>query len=182
MPPLIDPLYVNTFVNVSMFHSIFTDYINNTENILEGRVKKIEIIDTVYENLDININLYPVSNHILYIYLQLLYNIKKLENSYEFSINFYYDVSIEVIFWFIQHIPFDEPLTNWDIVVFSAIHILSNILQVPSIEFLQNPLLPILVMDENRYNKMFDYYTHQYSTMDFTQFESYNIYFNNDKP
>jgi serine/threonine protein kinase len=179
---LINPIYVNTFINLSMFHSIFTDGSNDSENILEGRIRITEIIEPFYKNLDININLYPVSNYISYIYLQLLYVIKKLENSYTFSIEFYYDVSVMVIFWFIQPIPFDEPLTIWEIVIFSTIKILSNILRISSLELIQKPLLPILVMDENRFNKMFDYYTQQYSTMDFQRFKSYDIYFNTDKP
>ena len=180
--PIISPIYVNTFINHSMFHNIFTDDSNETVNILEGRIKTIEIIEQFYNNLDININLYPVSNHISYIYLQLLYNIKKLENSYEFSLHFYYDLSVMVIFWFIQPIPFDEPLTNWEIVVFCTIKLLSNILRITSIELIQKPLLPILVINENLYTKMYDYYTLQYSTMDFKRFKNYNTYFNTDKP
>jgi serine/threonine protein kinase len=179
--PIVNPIYVNAFVNHSMFHNIFTDGSNMTESILENRIRTIEIIESYYRNLDININLYPVSNHISYIYLQLLYNIKKLENSYEFSINFYYDVCTMVIFWFIQPIPFDTPLTNWEIVVFCTIKILSNILRIPAVELLQKPLLPILVLEENRYTKMYDYYTLQYSNMDFARFENYNKYFNDDK-
>jgi serine/threonine protein kinase len=180
--PRINPILVNTYVNLSMFHNIFTDGTNRTENILEERIRTREIIEPFYKNLNININLYPVSNHISYIYLQLLYIIKKLENSYEFSIDFYYDVSVMVIFWFIQPIPFDEPLTNWEIVVFSTIKKLSNILRIPALELLEKPLLSILVMDENRYTKMYEYYTHQYSTMDFEKLPNYKIYFNVDKP
>ena len=180
--PIVNPIYVNAFVNHSMFHNIFTDGSNMTESILEDRIRTKEIIEPYYRNLDININLYPISNHISYIYLQLLYNIKKLENSYEFSINFYYDVCTMVIFWFIQPIPFDEPLTNWEIVVFSTIKLLSNILKISSIELLQKPLLPILVLDENRYTKMYEYYIHQYTNMDFVRFQNYNNYFSDDKP
>ena len=73
--PLVNPIYVNAFVNHSMFNNIFTDGSDHTEDILEGRIRIIEIIEPFYKNLDININLYPVSNHISYIYLQLLYNI-----------------------------------------------------------------------------------------------------------
>ena len=87
-----------------------------------------------------------------------------------------------VIFWFIQPIPFDEPLTNWEIVVFCTIKLLSNILRITSIELIQKPLLPILVINENLYTKMYDYYTLQYSTMDFKRFKNYNTYFNTDKP
>ena len=180
--PIVNPIYVNAFVNHSMFHNIFTDGSNMTESILEDRIRTKEIIEPYYRNLDININLYPISNHISYIYLQLLYNIKKLENSYEFSINFYYDVCTMVIFWFIQPIPFDEPLTNWEIVVFSTIKLLSNILKISSIELLQKPLLPILVLDETRYTKMYEYYIHQYTNMDFVRFQNYNNYFSDDKP
>ena len=171
-----DPSF-DTFLNVSMFHTIFTDAYNNTINILAPSHSKEVIIETFYKNLDININLYPVSNHISYIYLQLLYNIKKLKDSYEFSIEFYYDVSVMVIFWFIQPIPFDELITNWEIVVFSTIQILSNILKISGDELIRNPILPILVIDENRYIKMYAYYTHQHSTMDFERFKNYNIYF-----
>jgi serine/threonine protein kinase len=180
--PIVNPLYVNAFVNHSMFNNLFTDGEDHTANILEGRIRIIEIIEPFYKNLDINIKLYPISNHISYIYLQLLYNIKKLENSYEFSINFYYDICIKVIFWFIQPIPFDDPLTNWEIVVFSTIKLLSNILKISSIELLQKPLLPILVLDETRYTKMYEYYIHQYTNMDFVRFQNYNKYFSNDKP
>ena len=172
--------YTNTFLNVSMFHDIFTDAANNTIDILAPNHSREKIIETFYANLDININLYPVSNHISYIYLQLLYNIQKLENSYEFSIEFYYDVSVMVIFWFIQPIPFDEPITNWEIVVFSTIQILSNILKISGVQFIRNPILPILVIDENRYTKMYAYCTQQYSTMNFDKFKNYDIYFNND--
>ena len=182
LSPSINPININTYVNLTMYHNIFTDGSNDTENILEGRIRGIQIVEPFYKNLNININLYPVSNHISYIYLQLLYIIKTLEHSYEFSINFYYDVSVMVIFWFIQPIPFDEPLTNWEIVVFSTIKKLSNILRITAVELLQKPLLPVLVMDENRYTKMYEYYTHQYSTIDFEKLQNYKIYFNDDKP
>jgi serine/threonine protein kinase len=178
----IKSIHVNTYVNLSMFHNIFTDASNNTENILEGSIRPLQIMEPFYSNLDINISLYPISVHISYVYLQLLYIIKTLENSYEFSIDFYYDICVMVIFWFIQPIPFDEPLTNWEIVVFSAIKKLSNILRIPAVELLENPLLPILVIDEKRFTKMYEYYTHQYSMMDFSQFQSYKTYFNEDKP
>jgi hypothetical protein len=48
-----------------------------------------------------------------------------------------------VIFWFIQPIPFGEPITNWEIVVFSTIQILSNILTISGVELIRNPILPI---------------------------------------
>lgn len=177
--PIINPIYVNTFANMFMFHNIFTEGSNDTENILELRIRTIEIVDTFYKNLDINISLFPISLHISYIYLQLLYNIQKLENSYEFSINFYYDVSIMIIFWFIQAIPFEKKISNWNIVVFSTIHLLSKILSLPGIELIQKPIIPSLVMDENLYTTMSQYYTHQFSTMDFERFTSFKIYFEN---
>lgn len=177
--PIINPIYVNTFVNMFMFHNIFTDGSNDTENILELRIRTIEIVDIIYKNLDINISLYPISIHISYIYLQLLYNIQKLENSYEFSIKFYYDVSIMVIFWFIQPIPFDKRITNWEIVVFSTIYLLSNILSIPALELIQKPILPILIMDENLYTQMNEYYRHQFSNMNFERFKNFKIYFDN---
>ena len=164
-----------------MFHNIFTDGSNNTLNILPVRVRTIHFVDTIYENLDINIYLYPIANHISYIYLQLLYNIQKLENSYEFSITFYYDISIMIIFWFIQPITYNEHITNWEIVVFSTIHILSNILKIAGIELIKKPLIPSLVIDETKYIKMRDYCRYQFSTMNFSQFNNYNTYFNNEK-
>jgi serine/threonine protein kinase len=180
--PILNALYVNTFLNYSMFHTIFTDGSNDTINMLEGRVRIIDILDSFYNNISINISLYPISNHISHIYLQLLYNIKKLENSYEFSIHFYYKVSVMVIFWFIQPIPFPKQLTNWEIVVFCVIRILADILKITAIELIQNPLLPILVLDETLYTEMNEYYIQQLSSMDFKQYKNYNIYFNTEIP
>jgi len=130
-----------------------------------------------YENLNINIDMFPISVHISYIYLQLLFEIKKLK-TLTFERKFFQDICLHVIFWFIQPVPFNERVSMWEIVIFITIKLLSKIVMVSGIELIQNPIIPVLIMDERKYQRMLNYFYLQYLSIDFQKFINYTIYFN----
>jgi len=178
LSPIINSMIVHTTLNMMIFNDIFTDGRLNCEYMLENRVKTHELVGFFYNNLNIDINVHPISVHISYIYLQLLFDIKQLSDDFKFTQDFFHDVCVMVIFWFIQPIPYDEPVTNWEVVVFSTLRLLSKILSVSGIELIKNPLTPIVTMDESKYSKMLEYFNHHFSTIDFQKLAVYNTYFN----
>jgi serine/threonine protein kinase len=178
--PILNEMYIEVSFNMLILQDIFSnDDRPDIVNILENRVKRTELISYFYNNFNINVNIYPISVHISYIFLQLLFEIKQLKNGFTIETAFFEDICVTVIFWFIQPIPFDEPVTNWEIVIFSTIKLLSKILMVSGIVLIQNPIIPILTMDENKYQKMLDYFYLQYLSIDFQMFKNYNSFFNN---
>jgi tRNA A-37 threonylcarbamoyl transferase component Bud32 len=176
--PIINDMYIDVSFNMLMLQDIFSDDARpDIVNILENRFKSAELLSYFYNNLNINIDMYPISVHIYYIYLQLLFEIKQLENGVKIENDFFEDICIFVIFWFIQTKPYYEPVTNWEVVIFSTINLLSKILGVSGIVLTQNPIIPILTMDANKYKKMEDYYYLQFLSIDFKMFKRYQPFF-----
>ena len=179
LSPIINTMCIDATFNMLIFRDIYTDGRLDVGYMLENRVKSSEFVSYFYNNLNINIDMYPISVHISYIYLQLFFEIKKLKNGFTIERDFFNDICLNIIFWFIQPIPFNEPVTIFEAVVFSVIKLLSKILMVSGIELIQNPIIPILTMYEMKYQKMLDYFYLQYLSFDFQTFRNYNIYFNN---
>jgi serine/threonine protein kinase len=177
--PILNDTYIDVSFNMLMLQDIFSDDTRlDIITILENRFKPSELLSYFYNNLNINVEIHPISVHISYIYLQLLFEIKQLENGFTIETAFFEDICLTVIFWFIQTEPYDEPVTIWEIVIFSTIKLLSKILGVSGIVLIQNPIIPILTMDANKYQKMLDYFYLQYLSIDFQMFKNYNSYFN----
>ena len=168
---------IDATFNMLLFRDIFTNGRLDFEYMLEKRTNPSRLIAHFYDNLNININMFPISVHISYIYLQLLFEIKKLK-TLTFERKFFQDICLNVIFWFIQPIPFNEPVSMWEIVVFITIKLLSKIAMISGLELIRNPIIPVLTMDEKKYQKMLDYFYLQYLSIDFQKFRNYTIYFN----
>jgi hypothetical protein len=177
--PIINGAYIEATFNMLMFQDIFSDDDRlDIVSILEKKINLEDLRSYFYNNLNINVSIHPISVHISYIHLQLLFEIKELQNGFKIENDFFKDICIFVIFWFIQTKPYYEPVTNWEVVIFSTIKLLSKILAVSGIVLIQKPIIPILTMDESKYKKMEDYFNLQYLSIDFEMFENYHRFFN----
>jgi hypothetical protein len=181
--PIIHPNFIYTTFNMMLYQDITVNKRPNFRNILDVAIEKREISDLFYQYLiDINIEFYPISVHISYIYLQLAHELKTISSgsneTLQFNINFFVDLCVQILIWFIQAIPFEKDVSIWDVVVFSTIKLLSNILITSHITLIQNPIIPVLTMDLEKYEEMLEYYKVQYTSMEFDKYEQYAIYFN----
>ena len=183
------PRYIYTCFNIMMYHDFTVDRRINLSNTLQKRVHyfdDIEISHVFYDDYitdNINLDFYPISIYISYIYLQLEHELKIInidsKKKFKFDKNFFLDLCLQIIIWFIQPIPFDNPITIWDVIIFSTIKLLSGIIQIPHKGLIENPIISILTIDLIKYEKMLKYYQIQYKSMEFTKYLNYNIYFNN---
>ena len=184
--PPIHPNLIYSSFNIMMFHDITVNRHIHPYNILDGSVHFSEINSLFYNYLtDINIDFYPISIHISYIYLQLAHEIKKITTkdsvkTLQIDKKFFIDLCIQIIIWFIQPIPFQKEITISDVVIFSTIKLLSKILSTIYVLLIKTPIIPILTMDLVKYEEMLLYYTVQYQSMEFNRYRSYNLYFNQD--
>jgi serine/threonine protein kinase len=181
--PIIHPNYIYTTFNMMLYQDITVNKRPNFDYILNVDIDDEEIIELFYQYLiDINIDFYPISVHISYIYLQLAHELKTIRSdskkTLQFNKNFFIDLCIQILIWFIQPIPFEKDITIWDIVVFSTIKLLSNILITSHITLIENPIIPVLTIDKIKYEEMLSYYKIQYKSMDFDTYKQYGIYFN----
>ena len=181
--PIIHPNFIYTTFNMMLYQDITVNKRPNFEYILDVEIDEEEISQLFYQYLiDINIEFYPISIHISYIYLQLAYELKTIRSdskkTLQFNKNFFVDLCVQILIWFIQPIPFQKDISIWDVVVFSAIKLLSNILITSHIKLIENPIIPVLTMDLEKYEEMLVYYKVQYTSMEFAKYEQYDIYFN----
>jgi len=114
--------------------------------------------------------------------LQLAHELKSITSSSSktttFNKAFFIDLCVQILIWFIQPIPFERDITISDVVLFSTIKLLSNILPTTHVLLIETPIIPILTMDLVKYEEMLSYYTVQYQSMEFDKNPQYNIYFN----
>lgn len=184
--PPIHPNLIYSSFNIMMFYDITVNRHIHPYNILDGSVHFSEINSLFYNYLtDINIDFYPISIHISYIYLQLAHEIKTITTkdsvkTLQIDKKFFIDLCIQIIIWFIQPIPFQREITINDVVIFSTIKLLSKILSSIYVLLIKTPIIPILTMDLVKYEEMLLYYTVQYQSMEFNRYRSYNLYFNQD--
>jgi len=183
--PPIHPNFIYSSFNIMMFHDITVNRRIDLYNILSQIVDFSEINSLFYNYLiDINIDFYPISIYISYIYLQLQHELKSIsmnsEKTLDFDKNFFTDLCIQIIIWFIQPIPFQKEITISDVVIFSTIKLLSKILSTVYVLLIKTPIIPILIMDLNKYVEMLQYYTVQYQSMEFKTYPQYDYYFNRD--
>ena len=181
--PIINPDFIYTSFNMMLFQDITSERRIDLQYMLEGRVSESEITTLFYHYLnDINIDFYPISIHISYIYLQLAHELKSITSSSskttKFNKAFFIDLCVQIIIWFIQPIPFEKDITISDVVIFSTIKLLSNILPTTHVLLIETPIIPILTMDLVKYEEMLSYYAVQYQSMEFDKYPQYNIYFN----
>jgi serine/threonine protein kinase len=181
--PIIHHNFIYTTFNMILYQDITVNKRPNFEYILDRKIDDKEISEFFYQYLnDINIDFYPISIHISYIYLQLAHELKTIrydsKKTFQFYKNFFVDLCVQIIIWFIQPIPFEKDISISDVVVFSAIKLLSNILITSHITLIENPIIPVLTMDLEKYEEMLIYYKVQYTSMEFDKYEQYAIYFN----
>jgi serine/threonine protein kinase len=176
IPNAVNNTSVDATFNMLLFRDIFTHERLDFEFMLQHKGDSTSLISYFYENLNININLLPISVHISYIYLQLKFEIKKLK-TYTFESKFFQDICLHIIFWFILPIPYYDPVTSWELVLFTTIKLLSKIINVSGIELIRNPIIPVLTIDEQKYQQMLDYFYLQYLSIDFEKYNNYTIYF-----
>ena len=181
--PIIHHNFIYATFNMILYQDITVNKRPNFEYILDRKIDDKEISEFFYQYLtDINIDFYPISIHISYIYLQLAHELKTIrydsKKTFQFYKNFFVDLCVQIIIWFIQPIPFEKDVSIWDVVVFSAIKLLSNILITSHITLIENPIIPVLTMDLEKYEEMLLYYKVQYTSMEFDKYEQYAIYFN----
>jgi hypothetical protein len=181
--PKINPNFIYTSFNMSLFQHITSNHFIEYEYILDNELKYNEINTLFYEYLtDINIDFYPISIIISYIYLQLKHELKSITIGTQiitFDKNFFIDLCIQIIFWFIQPVPFHKNITIYDIVIFSTIKLLSTKSQIePKIVIENKLLIPIFTMNIEKYKDMMIYYDIQHKSMDFKKYHEYNFYYN----
>ena len=101
--PPIHPNLIYSSFNIMMFHDITVNRHIHPYNILDGSVHFSEIYSLFYNYLtDINIDFYPISIHISYIYLQLAHELKTIttkhsEKTLQIDKNFFIDLCIQII-------------------------------------------------------------------------------------
>jgi hypothetical protein len=166
-----------------LYQDITVDKRPSLEYLLGDTISEEEISELFYQYLiDINIDFYPISVLISYIYLQLAHELKTIHSDSKKTLQidrkFFIDLSIQIIIWFIQPVPFEKDILIWDIVVFSTIKLLSTILLTPHRTFIENPIIPVLTIDLEKYEEMLTYYKVQYKSIKFDKYRQYNIYFN----
>jgi len=180
--PVIHPAFIYTLFNMMLYQDITVDKRPNFEYFLDDAISEDEISELFYQYLiDINIDFYPISVHISYIYLQLAHELKSIRSDSKtltFDKNFFIDLCLQIIIWFIQPVPFEKDILIWDIVVFSAIKLLSTILLTPHTSLIENPIIPVLTMDLEKYEEMLSYYKVQYKSITYDKYPLYNQYFN----
>jgi hypothetical protein len=175
--------FIYTSLNMNLFQHITSNHFTDYEYIFDDMIKYNQINTLFYENLtDINIDFYPISIIISYIYLQLKHKLKSITIGTKiitFDNNFFIDLCIQIIFWFIQLVPFHKIITIYDIVIFSTIKLLSTKSQIePKVVIEDKLLISIFTIDIEKYNEMMIYYDIQHKLMDFKKYEGYNQYFN----
>lgn len=186
---LIDHKFIYTAFNMMLYQDITVNNRPDFHFILDLEIddqyttRNQEISELFYQYLNDNKNIefYPISVHISYIYLQLAHELKTIHNDFltlQFDKNFFVDLCIQIIIWFIQPIPIEIDISIWDVVVFSAIKLLSRILTTYYKELIEKPIIPVLTMDLDKYEDMLVYYKEQYKSMEFDKYEQYAIYFN----
>ena len=172
---------IETSINMLLYNSINTTYNVDIKYILGYKIRDSELVSYFYKYLqDININFYSVAILISYIYLEIKYNLKDdaLERVSDF--NFFKDICLQVIFCFIHPKSPDDGITIWDIVIFSTIHLLSIILNKEANDLIDNPIIPILTMDDTIYNNLFEFYKEQYKKINFKKCNYFKEYFQNE--
>lgn len=155
---------LKTYINMLIYNSITStnDISPYLKIIFHGkRVHETDIVKHFYDYLqNINFEYYSVSILITYIYLEMKHTYEKKKNKkLTINLNFFKDICKHVIFCFIYKPEID--ISIWDIVIFSTIYILSSILDTKANDLIENPLIPILTIDYDKYKILFNFYQAQ---------------------
>ena len=103
--------------------------------------------------------LYPISIHIQYVFLKLKYVLKEERiSSPEILKTLFRDMCLHVLFWIMQPEPYQDPITIWEIVLFSTNRSLSLILDIPLYQLNLHPFLNFITLDDKKYLKMNTYF------------------------
>jgi serine/threonine protein kinase len=154
---------LKTYINMLIYNSITsTNDISQYKKIIfdPKNVHELDIIEHFYDYLqNINFEYYSVSILITYIYLEMKHTYEKKDRKLTINLNFFKDICKHVIFCFIYKPEID--ISIWDIVIFSTIYILSSILDEKANDLIENPIIPILTIDYEKYKILFNFYHEQ---------------------
>lgn len=110
---------------------------------------------------EFKIPIYPISNHLQFVFLQLKYVLKDQRiQSEELLKKIYIDICLNIIFILIQPEPINQilPFTIWEIIIFATNRTLSLILDIPIFEINIHPFLNFLTLDDYKFNQMNIYF------------------------
>ena len=114
--------------------------------------------DLMIEN-NFKIPIYPISTHVQFIYLKLIYTLDEIKlKSQDIVEAIYINIFLHLFFWFIQPERYHEELTIWEIIIFCANRTLSLILDINIFELNENPFLPFLTLDDTKLENMNTYF------------------------
>ena len=122
-----------------------------------------ESFDFILQDLMIKNNfkipIYPISTHVQFIYLKLIYTLDEIKlKSQDIVEAIYINIFLHLFFWFIQPDRYHEELTIWEIIIFCANRTLSLILDINIFELNENPFLPFLTLDDTKLENMNTYF------------------------
>jgi len=130
--------YANLFSTTEAFHFILQDLM------IENNFK---------------IPIYPISIHVQYIYLKLIYTLEEIRlQSHQIAEAIYINIFLHLFFWFIQPERYLEELTIWEIIIFCTIRTLSLILDINIFRLNETPFLPFLTLEESKLVNMNIYF------------------------
>jgi hypothetical protein len=116
------------------------------------------INDLMIEN-NFKIPIYPISIHVQFIYLKLIYTLHDIRlKSEQVAEAIYINIFLHLFFWFIQPERYPEELTIWEIIIFCANRTLSLILDINIFELNENPFFYFLTLDDTKLENMNRYF------------------------
>lgn len=161
------PCY-NSFLyfNVVLYQLITSNYSHTYD-----RLNRITCFDP-YFNINLNeilkfdINFYPISVQINFIYVHLLTNVSTEDSNKKFKDTFYNTFLLYVIFWFIQTSVLSSVNKINDVIIYCAIKALHKF-KIDSTKF------AILKMDKFIYQRMNDFMIDNVIKIDFKKYSGY---------
>jgi serine/threonine protein kinase len=169
---------IETCINMLLYNSLISTESIDIKYILQYKIRENEIVSYFYKYLqNINIDFYSVIVLISYIYLEIKHNLQDDTWGISVDFNFFQDLCVQVLFCFIHPETPSIDITIWDIVVFSAIHLLSIILNKTASNIIVSPIIRVLTMDYNLYNNLFEFYKEQYDKIKPTKYINLIEYF-----
>jgi len=149
-----------------IYHSIFNytlkdiDYYSEAYNYTFSTEESFNFIlqDLMISN-EFHFPIYPISIHVQYIYLKLIYTLQDIRlESTVIAEAIYINIFLHIFFWFIQPERYPDEITTWEIIIFCANRTLSLILDINIFELNENPLLPFLTLDDTKLENMNRYF------------------------
>ena len=172
---------IETCINMLLYNSLISTESIDIKYILQYNIRENELVSYFYKYLqNINIDFNSVIVLISYIYLEIKHNLQDDTWGIAVDFKFFQDLCVQVLFCFIHPETPSIDITIWDIVVYSAIHLLSIILNKTASNIIVKPIIPVLTMDYSLYNNLFEFYKEQYDKIKPTKYINLIEYFLGD--